>query len=596
MTPPSWAYMERALLRENVRLVERFTQEYVNPETGYFECVETWGGANGPDDVMENFYNWPLLYTLGASQSTLDLFYTIWNGHIRQYSNLGMFYREFIASFDWEHNGEAYAGFNLLPLSDPLNPLTQQRMTRFSNFYTGRDTTVHNYDAAQKIILSMHNGSKDPRYVEKMESWPEAENFVDDTLLKGKGILDGDNPLNMISTTLATNAYMLTGDDHYRDWVLEYAGAWLDRAKANNGIIPSNVGHHGIVGEKFEGKWYQGFFAWDYWFGGWGILGRGMRIGFSNAYLLSGDQRYVDALRKQGQALLKNKIKTDQGPVFLNKYGDEGWYEEARYPSHYSARNCAFEGLFADVYLRTLEESDLSLLYEAAEPKPSLRKDKKTWLYEFEDGHYDAGNEVLWIDYLQGNFPEYPLKALGEAFERIRIASDLIRKDDTTPDTRRADSSHGKKSRESYEIPNGIIGAVIGSLINLTMGGPQPLWSGGLLHCQLRYFDPDKRRPGLPEDVVALVTKITKQAVHVTLVNMNQMDSREVIIQTGAYGEHRCDKVDVNGQTHSVGDRSFHIRLAPGAGASIVVHRTLMANRPTLTFPWQSQRWPMGEF
>ena len=195
---------------------------------------------------------------------------------------------------------------------------------------------------------------------------------------------------------------------------------------------------------------------------------------------------------------------------------------------------------------------------------------------------------------MQGNFPEYPIKALGESFERIRIASELIQKDKSTPDTRKADTPHGKKILESYETPHGIIGAAIGSLINLTMGGPQPLWSGGLLHFQLRYFDPDQRRPGLPEDVAVLVTKMTSESVCATLVNINQVEAREVILQTGAYGEHQCERVKVNGQVFPVDNRFFCLRLAPGAGAQLVIYRKLMANRPTLALPWHGGRIPLN--
>ena len=38
----------------------------------------------------------------------------------------------------------------------------------------------------------------------------------------------GDHPLNLLSTTLALNAYMVTGEE-YRDWLLEYVDAWLGR-------------------------------------------------------------------------------------------------------------------------------------------------------------------------------------------------------------------------------------------------------------------------------------------------------------------------------------------------------------------------------
>lgn len=67
--------------------------------------------------LLENVYNWPLLYTLGAPRKTLEQFHFFWNGHVNQYSRLKMLYREFIPAFDWEHNGENYAGLNLLPLA-----------------------------------------------------------------------------------------------------------------------------------------------------------------------------------------------------------------------------------------------------------------------------------------------------------------------------------------------------------------------------------------------------------------------------------------------------------------------------------------------
>ena len=123
-------------------------------------------------------------------------------------------------------------------------------------------------------------------------------------------------------------------------------------------------------------------------------------------------------------------------------------------------------------------------------------------------------------------------------------------------------------------------------MVNLTMGGPQPLWSGGLLHAELRYFDAARRRPGLPEDVGALVTAIDKETVRVALVNISQVRPREVIVQTGAYGENQCDRVEVEGRTAPIANRFFTVRLAPGAGAGLTIHRRLMANRPTLALPW----------
>ncbi len=41
-----------------------------------------------------------------------------------------------------------------------------------------------------------------------------------------------DVPLNLTSTSLITHAFLYTGDDAYRTWVLDYLEAWADRIEA----------------------------------------------------------------------------------------------------------------------------------------------------------------------------------------------------------------------------------------------------------------------------------------------------------------------------------------------------------------------------
>lgn len=44
-------------------------------------------------------------------------------------------------------------------------------------------------------------------------------------------------------------------------------------------------------------------------------------------------------------------------------------------------------------------------------------------------------------------------------------------------------------------------------LVQLTMGAPLFMYNGGLLMARLRYFDPQRGRPGLPPDVAALKSR-----------------------------------------------------------------------------------------
>ena len=120
----------------------------------------------------------------------------------------------------------------------------------------------------------------------------------------------------------------------------------------------------------------------------------------------------------------------------------------------------------------------------------------------------------------------------------------------------------------------------------------RPPWSptsppqGGVpLHCRLRYFDADRRRAGVPEDVAALVHSLGDRETEVSLVNVGARP-RTVIVQGGAYGEHRIDSVTLDGRAAEGGGQDFSVRLEPGCGARLKLAMTRYANRPSLAFPW----------
>jgi len=106
-----------------------------------------------------------------------------------------------------------------------------------------------------------------------------------------------------------------------------------------------------------------------------------------------------------------------------------------------------------------------------------------------------------------------------------------------------------------------------------------------LLNARLRYFDPARKRAGLPEDVAALVSGMTATSTSLTLVNLNQASARTVVVQGGAYGEHRIESAQANGPTHRINSPSFAVRLAPGAGTSLTIAMTRYSAKPTEVFP-----------
>jgi hypothetical protein len=564
MPAPAWALAERALLRINAEGAAAFSRRYLD-ERGYLRAPERWGVSDGPDDAMETIRNWPLAHALGGSDSILTIWEKAWEGNLEQYSRAsipsielaknGMYYKEFITSFDWEHTSEALAGFYFYGLSRPVDERYQARLRRFSGFYMNEDPEAPNYDAKHKIIRSLFNGSKGPKLTPAtVDDWdgeevPGANPARRTRFLKSSNIR-GDHPLNLNVAMLHLHAYMLTHEAKYRDWLLEYVNAWRERTEKNGGNIPSNVGLDGAVGGEWGGKWYGGVFGWNS--PDTGIRNyvlRGPPEAFSGALLLTGDQAYTQVLRRQIDNLYAAKQVKD-GKILLPRfYGDQGWYGFHEVDGGPSGSLGNLGNVLTDIYMWSLAPGDLERL-----PKTG------------------------WIGYLNSRNPDYPLAALQEDLEAVRRAAQRLRNDGSSFNIARG------SARGSGASP-----VATTALINLTMGGNDPGGSthGPLpLHTQVRHFDPERRRAGLPEDVGALVERIAPESVTLTLVNLNPLEARTLTVQMGAYAEHHATSVTVGGRTTPVDRPWFHVRLAPGAGETLTIAMRRYVHQPTLAFPW----------
>ena len=74
----------------------------------------------------------------------------------------------------------------------------------------------------------------------------------------------------------------------------------------------------------------------------------------------------------------------------------------------------------------------------------------------------------------------------------------------------------------------------------------------------------------------------------ITLVNISPLSSRTVIIQGGAYGEHRFADVTVSGEKTRINSSTFTVELAPCSGAHLALTTKRYANAPTMNFPWKA--------
>ena len=570
MPPPRWALLERLLIDAQTAATQEFYDRYFD-ERGYLKCYPRWGGDDGPDDAAENFAHWTELYALGAPKVILDLYRKAWEGHLRQYTEAktthvpfardGMYYREFPVMFDWAHNGEGFVAFWLEGLTDPYQDEFQRRTRRYAGMYMNEDPiSTRNYDPDRRLIRSMFNGSRgpmmrkttgldwagDPFEVEGRYTPMHGERNYQEMLDHFKDYNDvaGDHPLNLNTTTLALNAYMIDGEPKYRDWAVGYLDAWVERTSANGGIVPSNIGLDGTIGGECGGRWYGGVYGWAH--STINPVDQGIRHrpffhsraswGFANGLLLTGDMGYIDAWRTTLDGVNANAKVADGVTMYPRMHGDDGWYDFQPEPFGTGA---------------------LHVYYWSMDPADRGRVPQDPWL-----------------DFLEGNNPDWPVQALEDGLEVVRDRVERFRADMSTPDTRLCDDM------------NGLNPAQTDVLTSLMLGGLEPGHCGYPLHARVRYFDPERRRPGLPEDVAALVETLSAGEATVSLVNLDQVRGHTVIVQGGAYGEHRVTGVTVDGRTTPVNRSSFSVRLAPGCGAKLVVKADRYVNQPTFAFPW----------
>ncbi|MFW6133794.1 MAG: hypothetical protein ACOC8F_07840 [Planctomycetota bacterium] len=560
MDAPRWARMQRRLIRRNTRALGVFYRKYYD-DRGYLKVKPELGGGSGADDAMEHTYNWPLLYALGGDDEVLRRTRQAWEGHFKQYTEAGGLSREFIKSFDWQHNGEHYCSFFHLGLCIPEDPSYIERVTRFADFYLG----MPNYDPELKIIRSVLNGSEGPNMSPTKADWSGSDFFEHWT---GKNAR-GDTPFNLQATSLVATAYMVSGEEKYRAWVKEYCDAWVRRARDNGWNFPGNISPNGIVGEdwpdpaeQFPGyvpegakiyPWAGGIMGWAGW-GGWCFVPSSVRMGMKNAYLLTGDARYLRATAKQLSNLREGVEigrRADGRPVMRGVNFQVYW-------------------MAMDLYLMTMD-SRYAWFMDGWEPGR----------WQAGEGMYGMGYTRDWIAWLRGQYPEFPTRMLQSDLDRIEHRLERIGTDDSE-DWKRPASMLRKLTPVSTS-----------ALTMLTTGGREPSWRGSRLICRLRYFDADNGRPGLPPDVAALVDEMNGRSTHVMLVNLSAEEPRTVVVQGGAHAEHTI--VAVRPQERGaakVGEPAFAVTLEPGCGTRLRIEMERFANRPTLALPWSD---PAGD-
>ncbi len=631
---PSWAVWQRKLIETMSESVHPFLAKYTH-EDGTLIWRDfnndSYQSRDGADDFYESFYNWALLYLLGGADHLLDLAQREWDAITKQLTELGLVYKEYERGYDQFHQGESYIYFYFLCLANPTHPQLIELAKRFAGFYLNEDPDAQNYDAQHKIIRAPHNGSVGPRWgyfdgepnyawypymapyglpyedVEGVSSYDDLKNPV---LAQRMGQVmearmgKGDVATNLIVTSLVANAYLMTGENKYRQWIVEYVDAWRERAKQNGGLLPDNVGLSGQVGEYINGKWYGGLYGWS-WPHGYYNIGMAAVVAGTNAYLLTGNSDYldlprtqIDTIHKLGQTLTLGSLAmslghhwigmlhqhTSETKVFVvpYRYQDTGWFD-------YQTPTPVYPIALWNVTFHADDWSRVAYLR-----KTSLTDWRQVIPFRNKE---DAGHEQPWLCFIKGENPTYPEMILSESYFKVARRMDMIRQDD---------SDLTQVSIHHWQELNPV---TTEALVQLTLGAPQIIYNGGLLICQVRYFDAQRQRPGLPNDTAALIEQIEADHIVMQLINLSIFEAHDVIIQAGAFGEHQfisakyeertseypgvhgptgyaAPELTSEARTITINDYLLRVQLPPASEIRLRLEIKRFANTPSYHLPW----------
>ena len=574
--PPAWARLQRRLLAAMSGAAREASARYSFPDgTATF--------VDDVDDTYEARAGRGALYALGGDDDLRAIARREWEATTRLFDDAGPGcdhpkyvaqltdeYYNLAVPFEWFHQGEGNQSFYELALAEPDSAALRERAARFANLTIDE----RNYDAGHRVFRSPFPSSAGPLtsardrvdlarahltslyrsdpgspalraslhpFVRDLEEdWPDEPQRRRQILdLFDRVVLGGDVPTNLTAAGLVTHAFLFTGDDRYRRWVLDYAQAWIERIDANGGMLPDNVGPTGRVGEQRRGQWWGGLYGWSSRWAGDMNFG-GLTVGAECALLLSGDSGYLELLRRPLLALLERARTTADGRLEIPKrMGPEGWTEWA--PPRLLQ--------FAHLYHASMSAADRGLIEGLREGDPG-----GDWNHvESLSDRRSQQAEHARFQYYDGRNPDWPEAILGADLAWCESHLERILAEDRDPET---------LLRESRWPPNPV---VTKGLTQLTTGAPQTVYNGGLLRATVRHFDLDRRRPGLPPEVACLVEGLSADSVDLRLVNTGR-ERRRVLVQAGAFGEHEFTSVEAGGETREVGGRHLAVELAPEAG------------------------------
>ncbi len=304
-------------------------------------------------------------------------------------------------------------------------------------------------------------------------------------------------------------------------------------------------------------------------------------VGAECALLLSGDYGYLELPRSQLKLILDQATRREDGHLQVpNRYGPDGWAEP---------RSMGLKEL-DHLYHASMSAKDRELICML---RDSDREIDWNEVVPHGDGKGGAADHSR-FNYYDGRNDDWPAQMMRADLEWTLRTMDCVRLD--TRDVT-------EKLEDNYWPVNTV---PVKGLVHLTTGAPMAQYNGGMQLGRVRFFDPQRTRPGLPLDVAALVDDLQGDRTGIQLVNLHATEPRAAIIQAGMHGEHAFAQASYNEETYqkhdnpsmwpraervqsaktvTVDGRHLRVELPPSTMMRIDVGTRRFVNDPSYAFP-----------
>jgi hypothetical protein len=251
-----------------------------------------------------------------------------------------------------------------------------------------------------------------------------------------------------------------------------------------------------------------------------------------NAAIVTGDRTYLELARTPLDTVIDHSIiaSVADTPMSLqanslsrlgedaaapaqlvpHRYGEDGWFDFGPIPME----------LPTWLWWYSREPGDLARLRRLVAVQPESPTAVKPFRDKAEGGH-----DLPWLSYLAGENPDYPERALSMALGQVARRVALM------------ETEHPDPAAVHIHFWQRVQPVVTEVLSQLISGAPQVLYNGGLPLVAVSYEDVDLARPGLPQDVAALVSSIDGDELAIELVNLSNRETRRVRLRPGRFGE-----------------------------------------------------------